>query len=419
MSEAPVQRRRAVVTGLGVLAPNGNDLPTFWSALLAGRGGVGPVTKFDASQHRTTIAAEVKNFDPEAVMDRKDARRNDAFTHYAVCVAKEAAGRARLDLEAVDPERVGVIWGSGIGGIQTHEDQHTILLEKGPKRVSPFYVPMMISDMAPGVIAMELGAKGPNYATVSACSSAAHALGESARKIQYGEADVMVTGGSEAAVTPISMAGFSSAKALSTRNHEPERASRPFDAERDGFVLGEGAGAVLLEELEHAQRRGAEIYGEFLGLGFTADAYHQTAMAPGAEGGARAIRIALQDGGLAPSDIGYVNAHGTSTPMGDQQETAALKAVFAGHTDRMAVSSTKSMTGHLLGAAGAIESVACIMALKSGVLPPTINYENPDPECDLDYVPNEARRVQVNYALNNSFGFGGHNVALVFGRFTG
>lgn len=419
MSEAPVQRRRAVVTGLGVLAPNGNDLPAFWDALLAGRCGVGPITKFDPSQHRTAIAAEVKNFDPEAVMERKDVRRNDAFTHYAVCVAKEAARRAQLDMEAVDPERVGVIWGSGIGGIQTHEDQHTILLEKGPKRVSPFYVPMMISDMAPGVISMELGAKGPNYATVSACSSSAHALGESARKIQYGEADVMVTGGSEAAVTPISMAGFSSAKALSTRNHEPERASRPFDAERDGFVLGEGAGAVILEELEHAQQRGAEIYGEFLGLGFTADAYHQTAMAPGAEGGARAMRIALQDGGLAPSDIGYVNAHGTSTPMGDQQETAALKAVFAGHTDRLAVSSTKSMTGHLLGAAGAIESIACIMALKSGVLPPTINYENPDPECDLDYVPNEARRTPIHYALNNSFGFGGHNVALVFGRFVG
>ncbi len=414
-----MQRRRAVVTGLGVLAPNGNDLPTFWDALLAGRSGVGPITKFDASQHRTAIAAEVKNFDPEAVMDRKDARRNDAFTHYAVCVAKEAARRARLDMDAVDPERVGVIWGSGIGGIQTHEDQHTILMEKGPKRVSPFYVPMMISDMAPGVISMELGAKGPNYATVSACSSAAHALGESARKIQYGEADVMVTGGSEAAVTPISMAGFSSAKALSTRNHEPERASRPFDAERDGFVLGEGAGAVILEELEHAQQRGAEMYGEVLGLGFTADAYHQTAMAPGAEGGARAMRIALQDGGLAPSDIGYVNAHGTSTPMGDQQETAALKAVFAGHTDRLAVSSTKSMTGHLLGAAGAIESIACIMALKSGVLPPTINYENPDPECDLDYVPNEARRAPITYALNNSFGFGGHNVALVFGRLAG
>ena len=414
-----MQRRRAVVTGLGVLAPNGNDLPTFWDALLAGRSGVGPITKFDASQHRTAIAAEVKNFDPEAVMDRKDARRNDAFTHYAVCVAKEAARRARLDMDAVDPERVGVIWGSGIGGIQTHEDQHTILMEKGPKRVSPFYVPMMISDMAPGVISMELGAKGPNYATVSACSSAAHALGESARKIQYGEADVMVTGGSEAAVTPISMAGFSSAKALSTRNHEPERASRPFDAERDGFVLGEGAGAVILEELEHAQQRGAEMYGEVLGLGFTADAYHQTAMAPGAEGGARAMRIALQDGGLAPSDIGYVNAHGTSTPMGDQQETAALKAVFAGHTDRLAVSSTKSMTGHLLGAAGAIESIACIMALKRGVLPPTINYENPDPECDLDYVPNEARRAPITYALNNSFGFGGHNVALVFGRLAG
>jgi len=270
--------------------------------------------------------------------------------------------------------------------------------------------------MAAGMISMVLGAKGPNYATVSACSSAGHALGEAARKIQYDDADVMITGGSEAAVTSISVAGFASAKALSTRNDEPERASRPFDAARDGFVLGEGAGAIVLEELEHAKRRGATIYGEFLGLGFTADAYHQTAMAPEAEGGSRAMRLALKDAGLDPGDIDYVNAHGTSTPMGDSQETTAIKAVFAGHTHKLAISSTKSMTGHLLGAAGAIESIACIMALKNGILPPTINYENPDPECDLDCVPNEARQTDVNCVLNNSFGFGGHNVALVFGR---
>ncbi len=411
-----MSRRRVVVTGLGALAPNGNDLDSFWDALVNGRSGIGPITKFDASEHRAQIAGEIKGFDAEAVLDRKDVRRNDPFTHYAIYVAKQATEHGGLDMEAVDAERVGVIWGSGIGGIQTHEEQHTILMDKGPKRVSPFYVPMMISDMAAGMISMVLGAKGPNYATVSACSSAAHALGEAARKIQYAEADVMVAGGSEAACTPISVAGFASAKALSTRNDEPERASRPFDAERDGFVLGEGAGAVILEELEHARARGAVIYGEFKGLGFTADAYHQTAMAPEAEGGTRAMRIALQDAGLDPADVGYVNAHGTSTPMGDSQETTAIKTVFAGHTDRLAVSSTKSMTGHLLGAAGAIESIACIMALKHGVLPPTINYENPDPECDLDCVPNEARQAGVDNVLNNSFGFGGHNVALVFGR---
>lgn len=411
-----MSRRRVVVTGLGALAPNGNDLDSFWDALVNGRSGIGPITKFDASEHRAQIAGEIKGFDAEAVLDRKDVRRNDPFTHYAIYVAKQATEHGGLDMEAVDAERVGVIWGSGIGGIQTHEEQHTILMDNGPKRVSPFYVPMMISDMAAGMISMVLGAKGPNYATVSACSSAAHALGEAARKIQYAEADVMVAGGSEAACTPISVAGFASAKALSTRNDEPERASRPFDAERDGFVLGEGAGAVILEELEHARARGAVIYGEFKGLGFTADAYHQTAMAPEAEGGTRAMRIALQDAGLDPADVGYVNAHGTSTPMGDSQETTAIKTVFAGHTDRLAVSSTKSMTGHLLGAAGAIESIACIMALKHGVLPPTINYENPDPECDLDCVPNEARQAGVDNVLNNSFGFGGHNVALVFGR---
>jgi len=404
------------VTGLGALAPNGNDLDSFWDALVNGRSGIGPITKFDASEHRAQIAGEIKGFDAEAVIDRKDVRRNDPFTHYAIYVANQATEHGGLDMEAVDAERVGVIWGSGIGGIQTHEEQHTILMDKGPKRVSPFYVPMMISDMAAGMISMVLGAKGPNYATVSACSSAAHALGEAARKIQYAEADVMVAGGSEAACTPISVAGFASAKALSTRNDEPERASRPFDAERDGFVLGEGAGAVVLEELEHARARGAVIYGEFKGLGFTADAYHQTAMAPEAEGGTRAMRIALRDAGLDPADVDYVNAHGTSTPMGDSQETTAIKTVFAGHTDRLAVSSTKSMTGHLLGAAGAIESIACIMALKHGVLPPTINYENPDPECDLDCVPNEARQAGVDNVLNNSFGFGGHNVALVFGR---
>lgn len=414
-----MSRRRVVITGMGALAPNGNDLDSFWDGLLNGRSGIGPITRFDTADHRTKIAGEVKGFDPESALDRKNVRRNDPYTHYGVYAATQAVGHAGLDMEAVDAERVGVIWGSGIGGIQTHENQHAILMEKGPKRISPFLVPMMITDMAAGMVSIVIGAKGPNYTTVSACASAAHALGEAARKIQYDEADVMLTGGSEAAITSLAIAGFSSAKALSTRNDEPERASRPFDSERDGFVLGEGAGGVVLEELEHAKKRGADIYGEFLGLGFTADAYHQTAMAPAAEGGTRAMRIALKDAGLDPGDIDYVNAHGTSTPMGDSQETTAIRTVFDGHTDKVAVSSTKSMTGHLLGAAGAIESIACIMALKRGVLPPTINYENPDPECDLDCVPNEARQVEARYALNNSFGFGGHNVALVFGRFEG
>lgn len=412
-----VSRRRVVVTGLGALAPNGNDLQSYWDSLINGRSGIGLISKFDTSDHRAKIAGEIKNFDPGVALDHKEVRTNDPFTHYGVYAATQAVADSGLLIDESNADRVGVIWGSGIGGITTHEQQHAVLMEKGPKRVSPFFVPMMIVDMAAGMISMKLGAKGPNYATVSACASASHAIGEAARKIQYGEADVMITGGSEAAVTATSVGGFASARALSMRSDAPERASRPFDAERDGFVMGEGAGGIVLEELEHARARKAVIYGEFLGLGFTADAYHQTAMAPEAEGGTRAMRIALADAGINPQDVAYVNAHGTSTPMGDSQETAAIKTTFGDHAYKLAVSSTKSMTGHLLGAAGAIESVACIMAIKTGVLPPTINYENPDPECDLDYVPNEARQVAVRYVLNNSFGFGGHNVALVMGRF--
>ena len=414
-----MSKRRVVVTGLGALAPNGNDVDAFWDALVQGRSGIGPITAFDAADHKAKIAGQIEGFDPTQAMDRKEARRNDPFVHYAVYAATQAYERSGCAAADPNPERVGVIWGSGIGGILTLETQHSILKDRGPSRVSPFFVPMMISDMSAGMISMKLGAKGPNYTTVSACSSAGHAIGEAARKIQYGEADVMVTGGSEAAVTPIAIAGFASARALSLRNDEPSRASRPFDAERDGFVMGEGAGSLILEELEHAKRRGAEIWGEFKGLGFTGDAYHQTDMAPQGEGGARAMRIALEDGGLNPQEIGYVNAHGTSTLLGDSQETAAIKNVFGEHARSLAVSSTKSMTGHLLGAAGAVESVACVRAVKEGVLPPTINYENPDPECDLDCVPNQARQVEVQYALNNSFGFGGHNVALIFGRFKG
>lgn len=414
-----VSRRRVVVTGLGALAPNGNDLKSFWDGLTNGRSGIGIISRFDTTDHRAKIAGEVKDFDLSLALDSKEVRTNDPFTHYGVYAATQAVADAGLTIDERNAERVGVIWGSGIGGIATHEQQHSVLMEKGPKRISPFLVPMMIIDMAAGMISMKLGAKGPNFATVSACASASHAIGEAARKIQYGDADVMITGGSEAAVTATSVGGFASSRALSMRNDEPTRASRPFDKDRDGFVMGEGAGAIVLEELEGALARGATIYGEFLGLGFTADAYHQTAMAPEAEGGTRAISLALADAGIDRESINYINAHGTSTPMGDSQETAAIKNTFGDHARSLAVSSTKSMTGHLLGAAGAIETIACLMAIKEGVVPPTINYETPDPECDLDYVPNEAREMEVRYALNNSFGFGGHNASLVMGRFNG
>ncbi|MEC8646403.1 MAG: beta-ketoacyl-ACP synthase II [Candidatus Latescibacterota bacterium] len=412
-------RRRVVVTGLGALAPNGSDLKSFWDGLINGRSGIGFISRFDATDHRAKIAGEVKDFDLSLALDSKEARTNDPFTHYGVYAATQAVADSGLVIDERNAERVGVIWGSGIGGIATHEQQHSVLIEKGPKRISPFLVPMMIIDMAAGMISMKLGAKGPNFATVSACASASHAIGEAARKIQYGDADVMITGGSEAAVTATSVGGFASSRALSLRNDEPTRASRPFDKDRDGFVMGEGAGAIVLEELGAAQARGATIYGEFLGLGFTADAYHQTAMAPEAEGGTRAIGLALADAGLDRESIDYINAHGTSTPMGDSQETAAIKNSFGDHARSLAVSSTKSMTGHLLGAAGAIETIACLMAIKEGVVPPTINYETPDPECDLDYVPNEAREMEVHCALNNSFGFGGHNASLIMGRFNG
>ena len=412
-------RRRVVVTGLGALAPNGSDLKSFWDGLINGRSGIGFISRFDTTDHRAKIAGEVKDFDLSLALDSKEVRTNDPFTHYGVYAATQAVADAGLTIDERNAERVGVIWGSGIGGIATHEQQHSVLMEKGPKRISPFLVPMMIVDMAAGMISMKLGAKGPNFATVSACASASHAIGEAARKIQYGDADVMITGGSEAAVTATSVGGFASSRALSMRNDEPTRASRPFDKDRDGFVMGEGAGAIVLEELGAAQARGATIYGEFLGLGFTADAYHQTAMAPEAEGGTRAIGLALADAGLGRESIDYINAHGTSTPMGDSQETAAIKNSFGDHARSLAVSSTKSMTGHLLGAAGAIETIACLMAIKEGVVPPTINYETPDPECDLDYVPNEAREMEVHYALNNSFGFGGHNASLIMGRFNG
>ncbi len=409
-------RRRVVVTGLGVLAPNGNTPAEYWDALISGRSGIAAIARFDVAGFSVHIAGEVKGFDPSAVLEPKQVRRTDRFVHYAVHAAHQAFTDAGLDMDSVDADRVGVIFGSGIGGIGTFEDQHSVLINRGPERISPFFVPMMISDMSAGMIAIRLGARGPNFTTASACASAAHAIGEAARKIQYGEADIMIAGGTEAAVTPMSLAGFAAARALTQNNDVPEAASRPFDAARSGFVLAEGAGALILEDYEHARARGAQLHGEFLGMGSTADAYHITHMAPGGEGAVRAMRIALQDAGKNPQDVGYVNAHGTSTVLGDRLETEAIKTVFGVHALRLAVSSTKSMTGHLLGASGAIESIACVLALSHGVLPPTINYETPDPTCDLDYVANEARQAHIDVALNNSFGFGGHNVSLLFGR---
>ena len=411
-------RRRAVITGLGTLSPIGLSTEAFWKALLNGESGVGLVTCLDTTDQRVKIGAELKDFDPESFgLDRKEARRNDLCTQYAFCSAQMAVADAGLDMSREDPDRVGVIYGSGVGGIWTLENQHTVLMEKGPRRVSPFFIPMMIADMTSGLISIALGAKGPNYATVSACSSAGHAIGSACREIRDGEADVMITGGAEAALSPIALAGFSSMKALSTRNDEPERASRPFDAERDGFVLGEGAGGLVLEEMEHAKARGARIYAEVVGFGFTGDAYHMADMAPGGEGGVRAMRRALKQAGLRPEDVDYVNAHGTSTPINDKTETAAIKTVFGDHAKRLPVSSTKSMTGHLLGASGAVETIACVLAICNDRIPPTINYENPDPECDLDCVPNQAREARVSVAMCNSFGFGGHNAVVIVREF--
>lgn len=412
------RQRRVVITGLGTLAPNGNTTKSYWDALCNGQTGVGPITKFDASDFRVRFAAEVKAFDPSRYgMDRRSARRMDLFTQYAIAASVQAVESAGLDLDAEHAERVGVVFGSGIGGIRTFEDQHDAYRNGGPRRISPLFVPMMIPDMSAGQVSIHLGAKGPNYTTVTACASAAHAIGNAAREIWDDEADVMITGGAEAAITPMAVGGFASARTLSTRNDAPERASRPFDADRDGFVIGEGAGGLVLEELGRAKQRGATIYAEVVGAGYTGDAHHITDMAPGGEGGARAIRRALRQARVDLEEVAYINAHGTSTPVGDPGETAAIKAVFGDHAKKLAVSSTKSMTGHLLGASGAIETIAATLAIYHEVAPPTINYETPDPECDLDYVPNEAREMPIAIAINNSFGFGGHNAVIVLRAF--
>lgn len=411
--------RPVVITGLGIVSPVGIGWQSYWKALLAGKNGVGRITRFDPEDFTTQIAAEVRDFNPEDYLDRRELKRMDRFTQFAVIAAKMAVDDSKLDISREDPDDVGVIIGSGIGGIETMEEQGEILHTRGPGRVSPFFVPMMISNMASGQVAISLGAKGPNTSVVTACASSTHALGEAMRIIRHGEAEVMLAGGSEAAITPLAVAGFCSMKAMSTRNDEPERASRPFDAQRDGFVMGEGSAVLVLESLEHALKRGAHIYAQISGYGATADAYHIVATSPDGEGAARAMKRALADGDLAPQDIDYINAHGTSTQLNDSSETAAIRAVFGEQAEKIAISSTKSMTGHLLGAAGAVEAVASILAIKDNVAPPTINFEEQDPACDLDYVPNKARQMKINAALSNSFGFGGHNAVLAFRRYEG
>jgi len=407
--------RRVVVTGMGVVTPVGCDLPTFWENLINGRSGISHVTTFDVSAYDCRIAGEVRNFEPiKYFKNPKDVRRTDRYTQLAMAAAKMAIEDAGLDpAKIADPTRFGTIIGSGIGGLKTLEDQHTVLMNKGPGRISPFMIPMMISNMASGLISMEFGLQGPNFATVSACATACHALGEAWRMIRHGEADAFLAGGSEATIVPLGLAGFGAMKALSTRNDEPERASRPWDRDRDGFVMGEGAGILVLEELEHAKKRGARIYCEISGYGLSADAYHMSAPLPNHEQAQRAMRVALQQSGANPEDVDYVNAHGTSTPVGDSAEARAVKAVFGDHASNgLLVSSTKSMTGHLLGAAGAVEMAVCALAMREGIVPPTINLENPDNECGLDLTPNVAREKKVKLAINNSFGFGGHNASI-------
>ncbi len=405
--------RRVLVTGVGSVSPLGGAMDSLWDGLVAGRSGAGPITRFDASAMDSRIACEVKDFSTEGVIDRKDAKRMDRFVQFAVAAAHEAIRRARLDLDAPDRDRIGVVIGSGIGGMETFEQQHRTLLERGAGRVSPFFIPMMISDMAAGQVSLQFGLRGPNFGTVSACASGAHAIGEALRLLRAGDADVMICGGTESTITPMAVAGFCAARALSTRNDDPQRASRPFDNDRDGFVIAEGAGLVVLETEEHARRRDAPILCELGGYGATADAYHLTNPAEDGNGAARAMRRALDDAGVMPGDVDYVNAHGTSTPAGDPVEVLAVKSVFGDHARRLMMSSTKSMTGHLLGAAGGLEAAITALVLERGVVPPTINLEHADPRCDLDFVPHQARTHAVRVAISNSFGFGGHNVALV------
>lgn len=412
-----MSRRRIVITGLGILCPVGIGLDESWRSIVAGKSGIGPITQFDASSFPTRIAGEVKGFEAEKYMDRKEVRRNDRFIQFAMAAGEMAMKDSGLDMSKEDPERVGAIVGAGLGGLASIEETHKVFLDKGVKRIGPFFIPSLIVNLAPGQLALKYGFKGPNYSPVSACATSNHSIGDAMMLIERGMADVMMTGGAEATITPLGIGGFCAARALSERNDAPEKASRPFDKNRDGFVSGEGSGILVVEEYEHAKKRGARIYCELAGYGATADAYHITAPAPEGEGGQRAMRMALRDAGLTPDQIGYVNTHGTSTPQGDIAECQAVKKVFGDHAKRgLAISSTKSMTGHLLGAAGGIEAVFSVLALTRGVLPPTINVEDQDPECDVDVVPNVAREKRVDAVLSNSFGFGGTNAVICFKR---
>lgn len=410
--------QRVVVTGMGVMTALGRELDTFWGNLMEGKSGVSLVESMDVSEYTTKIAASIKDFNPEDYIERKEARKMDRFVQFAVTTSLAALKDAGLTIgENADPERVGVYVGSGIGGLMTWEEQHSILLSKGPKRVSPFFIPMMIANMASGQVSMVTGAKGPNSTAVTACATGTNTIGDSFRLIRDGDADVMICGGAEATITPMGMAGFCAMRAMSTRNEEPERASRPFDKDRDGFVMGEGSGIMVLESLDHAEKRGARIYAEVVGYGMSADAHHMTDPAPGGEGAARCMKQAIRSAGLAPEDIDYINAHGTSTGAGDKAETAAVKSVFGDYAYKVPFSSTKSMTGHLLGAAGGVEAIIIALTIKNGIIPPTINLENPDPECDLDYVPNVPRKAEVKVAMSNSFGFGGHNATIILKKY--
>ena len=412
-------RRRVVITGVGLVIPTGIGAETAWKNVCEGRSGIGPLTRFDPNRHETKIAGEVKGFNPEAYIEKKEIKKTDLFVQYALAATKEALENAQLKISPENCERIGVIVGTGLGGLPTLEKYHQILLERGPSRISPFFIPMLIANLASGQIAIQFGAKGPNTCLVTACATGAHCIGDAFRAIVYGDAEAIIAGGTEANITPLTVGGFNAMKALSTRNGEPEKACRPFEKNRDGFVVAEGAGILIVEELEFALKRGAKIYGELIGYGYTGDAYHITAPPPDGEGAARCMRMAIKDAGLRPEDIEYINAHGTSTLLNDLTETRAIKTVFGEHAKKLAISATKSMTGHLLGAAGSTEAIFSLLAIRDGIIPPTINYEVPDPECDLDYIPNVARRQPLTVAMSNAFGFGGTNATLIFRKFSG
>ncbi len=409
--------RRVVVTGMGLVIPIGIGVGTAWKNVCEGKSGIGPLTRFDTNGFETKIAAEVKDFNPELYIDKKEIKKMDLFIHYAIAATKEALEDAQLSITPENSERIGVIVGTGLGGLPSIERYHKVLLEKGPSRISPFFIPMLIANLASGQIAIQFGPKGPNTCVVTACATGGHCIGDAFRAIVYGDAEAMITGGTEANITPLTIGGFNAMKALSTRNDEPEKACRPFEKNRDGFVVAEGSGILILEELQFALKRKAKIYGELVGYGYTGDAYHITAPSPDGDGAVRCMRMAMKDAGLTPEDVDYINAHGTSTPLNDLTETIAIKTVFGDYAKKVPISATKSMTGHLLGAAGSTEAIFTLLSIRDGIMPPTINYEEPDPQCDLDYVPNVARRKPLKTAMSNAFGFGGTNATLIFRRF--